>query len=97
MNIIWLGHGSFRIEIEDQVLLIDPWLTGNPMLEESKHSAALNGATDIPVTHAHFDHDALHRLDAHVLLDRLIGMYKFGDMTIYGLADKHEGDSSGAI
>ena len=56
MNIIWLGHGSFRIEIEDQVLLIDPWLTGNPMLEESQHSAALNGATEILVTHAHFDH-----------------------------------------
>ena len=34
MNIIWLGHGSFRIEIGDQVLLIDPWLSGNPMLAE---------------------------------------------------------------
>ena len=56
MNIIWLGHGSFRIEIEDQVLLIDPWLTGNPMLSEDQHEAALNGATDILVTHAHFDH-----------------------------------------
>ena len=31
MNIIWLGHASMRIEIEDQVLLIDPWLTGNPI------------------------------------------------------------------
>ena len=48
-------------------------------------------------THAHFDHDALNRLDAHVLLDRLIGMYKFGDMTVYGLADKHAVDSSCAI
>ena len=58
MNIIWLGHGSFRIEIEDQVLLIDPWLTGNPMLREDQHEAALKGATDILVTHAHFDHVA---------------------------------------
>jgi hypothetical protein len=33
-------------------------------------------------THAHFDHDALHRLDAHVLLDRLNGMYRFGDMQL---------------
>ena len=48
-------------------------------------------------THAHFDHDALHRLDAHVLLDRLIGMYRFGDMTIYGFADKHATDSSCAL
>lgn len=56
MNIIWLGHGSFRIEIEDQVLLIDPWLTGNPMMPEDSHDEALNGATQILVTHGHFDH-----------------------------------------
>lgn len=56
MNIIWLGHGSFRIEIEDQVLLIDPWLNGNPMLAEDQHDAALAGATQILVTHGHFDH-----------------------------------------
>ena len=58
MNIIWLGHGSFRIEIEDRVLLVDPWLTGNPMLAADQHEAALKGATDILVTHAHFDHIA---------------------------------------
>lgn len=56
MNIIWLGHGSFRIEIEDQILLVDPWLTGNPMLAANQHDAALTGVTDILVTHAHFDH-----------------------------------------
>lgn len=56
MNIIWLGHGSFRIELEDQVLLIDPWRTGNPMLAEDQHQAAIAGATHILVTHGHFDH-----------------------------------------
>ena len=48
-------------------------------------------------THAHFDHDALHRLDAHVLLDRLIGQYTFGDVTISGFADKHAVDSTYAL
>lgn len=56
MNIIWLGHGSFRIEIEDQVLLIDPWLNGNPMLASDQHEAAIAGGTEILVTHGHFDH-----------------------------------------
>lgn len=56
MNIIWLGHGSFRIEIEDQVLLIDPWINGNPMLAEDQGTDAIAGATHILVTHGHFDH-----------------------------------------
>ena len=56
MNIIWLGHSSFRIEIGGQVLLIDPWLNGNPMLPEGSHDAATRGATHILLTHAHFDH-----------------------------------------
>lgn len=56
MNIIWLGHGSFRIEIEDQVLLIDPWLNGNPMLKDDQAAPAVTGATQILVTHGHFDH-----------------------------------------
>ncbi len=58
MNIIWLGHGSFRIEIGDQVLLVDPWLNGNPMMETKDHAAAIEGATHILVTHGHGDHTA---------------------------------------
>ena len=56
MNIIWHGHGSFRIEIGEKVLLIDPWLSNNPMLEENRHDEAIEGATHILLTHAHFDH-----------------------------------------
>jgi len=56
MKITWLGHSSFRIEIGGQVLLVDPWLSGNPMLPEDAHDAALTGATHILLTHAHFDH-----------------------------------------
>ena len=56
MKIIWLGHASFKIEIAQQVLLIDPWLTGNPILPKEKHAEAVQGATHILLTHAHFDH-----------------------------------------
>lgn len=56
MKFIWLGHGSMRIESGDAVLLIDPWLNGNPSLPEDQHEAAIAGATHILLTHAHFDH-----------------------------------------
>ncbi len=58
MQITWLGHSSFRITIGGQVLLIDPWLSGNPMLSDAQHDAATAGATHILLTHGHFDHIA---------------------------------------
>jgi L-ascorbate metabolism protein UlaG (beta-lactamase superfamily) len=56
MNIVWLGHASWRIEIGDQVLLIDPWLDGNPLFKGHDRAAALAGATALLITHAHGDH-----------------------------------------
>ena len=56
MKITWLGHASFRIEIADAVLLIDPWLEGNPSFPNDQRATALAGATHILLTHGHFDH-----------------------------------------
>jgi L-ascorbate metabolism protein UlaG (beta-lactamase superfamily) len=56
MKLTWLGHSSFRLEIENAVLLIDPWLTGNPMMPADQHDVATAGATHILLTHAHGDH-----------------------------------------
>lgn len=75
MKIIWMGHGSFRVEIEDQILLIDPWLTGNPMLGEDQHDAATDGATHILITHAHFDHTADLVALSRALSAPAVGMY----------------------
>jgi len=56
MKLTWLGHSGFRIEIGNQVLLIDPWLNGNPVFPEDRRNEAIAGATQILISHGHGDH-----------------------------------------
>lgn len=97
-ELAYFGSSAFRITSPGGIsIMIDPWRN----LPTRKwdwyfHDFPIT-TVDIGVsTHAHFDHDALHRLDAHVLLDRLIGTYSFGDVIIRGIADKHSIDSETA-
>jgi L-ascorbate metabolism protein UlaG (beta-lactamase superfamily) len=75
MQITWLGHASFRIEIETAVLLIDPWLTGNPMFPAEERARAIGGATHILLTHAHGDHVGDSVAIARELDIPLVGIY----------------------
>ena len=56
LHITWLGHARWRIDIADQVLLIDPWLDGNPLFKGHDRAKAIGGTTAILITHAHGDH-----------------------------------------
>ncbi len=58
MQITWLGHSAFRIETGKAVVLVDPFLSGNPTFEkaELKVDAATRGATHVAITHGHGDH-----------------------------------------
>ncbi len=56
MKLTWLGHAGFRLEIEGAVILIDPWLTGNPVFPEERRAEAIAGATHVLLTHGHSDH-----------------------------------------
>ncbi len=75
MNIIWLGHSGFRIEIGDQVLLVDPWMTGNPMFPQSARAKAIDGATHILVSHGHGDHSGDALAIAAELDIPIVGIY----------------------
>lgn len=48
-------------------------------------------------THAHFDHDAIDKLDANMLLDRMAGSFELGDVKITGIADKHQCVAPGTV
>lgn len=58
MNITWLGHSGFRIDIAGAVILVAPWLIGNPMFPAQERGRALHRATHIAVTQGHGDHMA---------------------------------------
>ena len=75
MKIIWLGHSGFRIEIAGQVLLIDPWMTGNPVFPAVRRADAIAGATHILLTHGHGDHATDVLPVARELAIPIVGQY----------------------
>jgi L-ascorbate metabolism protein UlaG (beta-lactamase superfamily) len=75
MKLTWLGHSGFRLEIEDQVILLDPWLTGNPMFEPDRRGDAIIRATHVLLTHGHGDHSADAVAIARELGIPVVGIY----------------------
>lgn len=58
MKITWFGHSCFRIETGSSVVLIDPFLKGNPTFETSgiDWEVPVSGVTHVALTHGHYDH-----------------------------------------
>ncbi|MGQ7792994.1 metal-dependent hydrolase [Faunimonas sp. B44] len=55
MKITWFGHSAFRVEFGEAVILIDPFLSGNPTFEGDLSDAS-RGCTHVLLTHGHDDH-----------------------------------------
>ncbi|MGI9378571.1 MAG: metal-dependent hydrolase [Methyloligellaceae bacterium] len=55
MKITWFGHSCFRIECGSNVIMVDPFLSGNPTYEGTVE-AATEGVTHVILTHGHDDH-----------------------------------------
>lgn len=56
MKLTWLGHSAFKVETEKAVILIDPFLTGNPGAKNIDAKDAARGVTHVALTHGHGDH-----------------------------------------
>ena len=99
IELAYFGSSAFRLTSPQGIsIMIDPWRNHPSRKWDWYFNDFPNESVDIGVsTHAHFDHDALHRLDASTLLDRFIGNYHFADVSITGIADKHATDSSAAL
>jgi L-ascorbate metabolism protein UlaG (beta-lactamase superfamily) len=95
VKIEFYGHNAFKITSPAGLtVLIDPWRndpTGSYPKWFQEEFAPLR--VDLVLsTHAHFDHDAVERPRGLMVLDRLVGQFKLGDIEIIGLADKHKCD-----
>ena len=95
VKIEFYGHDAFKITSPAGVtVLTDPWrndATGDyPKWFLTEFPAV---RVDIVLsTHAHFDHDAVELPKGLMVLERLVGQFKLGDVKITGLADKHKCD-----
>jgi len=91
VELAYFGSSAFRITSpRGLTVMIDPW-RNHPLRHWDWYLADMPmTSVDVGVsTHAHFDHDALNRLDGHLLLDRPIGTYSFLDVKITAIPDKH--------
>jgi L-ascorbate metabolism protein UlaG (beta-lactamase superfamily) len=86
MKLIWLGHSGFRLETGDAVILIDPWITGNPAFPQEQRDQAVKGATHILLTHGHGDHSGDALALARGLDIPIVGIY---DLISFWEADQN--------
>jgi L-ascorbate metabolism protein UlaG (beta-lactamase superfamily) len=93
VEIEFYGHDAFKITSPAGLtVLTDPWRNDPTGLYPKwflNEFPALR--VDIVLsTHAHFDHDAIERPNGLMVLERLVGQFKLGDIEITGLGDKHQ-------
>ncbi len=55
MKITWLGHAAFRLDFAGTAVLIDPFLTHNPVFKGDVADVS-KGVSHILLTHGHSDH-----------------------------------------
>jgi L-ascorbate metabolism protein UlaG (beta-lactamase superfamily) len=87
------GHDALKITSPAGLtILADPWRNDSTGLYPKWFLGQFPPIrVDIVLsTHAHFDHDAVERPRGLIILERLVGQYKLGDVEITGLADKHK-------
>ncbi len=98
VTVDFYGHAAFKMTSPAGfTMLFDPWrndpsgawgLWFPEEFPEIEVDAILS-------THAHFDHDATERPNGQMILDRMTGTYRFNDVRITGLADKHQCEAPG--
>ncbi|MEM6985871.1 MAG: MBL fold metallo-hydrolase [Pseudomonadota bacterium] len=100
VEVAYYSNSSFSITSPKGIsVLVDPWRNDPSGAWGLWYRMEFPKAeVDIGLsTHAHFDHDALDKIDANMLLDRMAGSFELGDIKIRGIADKHQCVAPGIV
>lgn len=97
MKLTWLSHSAFRLEIGSSIVLIDPFLSGNPAFAGDIDQAT-KGATHIVLTHGHDDHIGdsaaiAQKSGAQVISNYEVCMYLAGQ----GVQNINPGNTGGTV
>ena len=100
VEIAYYSNSSFQVTSPRGIsIIVDPW-RNDPSGAWGLWYRMEFPAAEVDIgmsTHAHFDHDALDKIDANMLLDRMGGTFELGDVKITGIADKHQCVAPGLI
>ena len=100
VEVSYYSNSSFKVTSPRGIsMMVDPW-RNDPSGAWGLWYRIEFPMSDVDIglsTHAHFDHDALERLDANMLLDRMGGTFELGDVKITGIADKHQCVAPGIV
>ena len=99
MKLTWYGQSAFRVDVEGASILIDPFLSGNPLWKQGWEGPA-EGVTHVLLTHGHNDHlgdsaAILKKTGAQLVANFEICMYLVGQ----GVSDKNinPGNTGGTV
>ena len=81
-RIRWLGHAGFEINFEDKIVLVDPWLNGNP--KAACKPSDIEKVDIVCVTHDHGDH-----LGDSIEICKRTGATFIGTYELASYAQKH--------
>ena len=100
VGIAFFSNSAFQVTSPRGIrIMVDPW-RNDPSGAWGLWYRMEFPAAEVDIgmsTHAHFDHDALGRLEANMLLDRMAGTFELGDVRITGVADKHQCVAPGIV
>src|SRR5450631_1669831 len=97
MKLTWFGHSAFRIDVDHSIILMDPFLTGNPRFGGDP-TAVSAGATHVILTHGHDDHvgdavEILRRTGAQLISNYEICMF----LNAQGVTNINPGNTGGTV